>query len=123
MKIRNVISRRHALKRWGRQAAWWKQGGYLLFNDIHNDRRMKYAPGQGVTLFKQGVNRANGLTRDLQFPGAYRVTPDLGTLTLVTDSFVGPNGLAFSPDEKTYINDVRRGQSENCRHTGAGGEE
>lgn len=26
---------------------WWKEGGYLLFSDIHNDRRMKYTPGQG----------------------------------------------------------------------------
>src|SRR5262245_16710464 len=31
---------------------WWKEGGYLLFNDIHNDKRYKYTPGQGVTLFK-----------------------------------------------------------------------
>src|SRR5436853_202897 len=134
---------------------WWKEGGYLLFSDIHNDRRMKYTPGQGVTLFKQGVNRANGLTRDMQgrlvacehdsrrvtrqeldgsitvvannfqgrrlnrpndvivksdgcmyftdpnhnfvpeqwdlhFPGVYRVTPDLGTLAVVSDNFVGP---------------------------------
>jgi len=45
---------------------WWKEGGYLLFSDIHNDRRMKYTPGQGVTVFKEKVNRANGLTRDLQ---------------------------------------------------------
>ena len=27
---------------------WWKEGGYLLFSDIHNNRRMKYTPGQGV---------------------------------------------------------------------------
>ena len=153
---------------------WWKEGGYLLFNDIHNDRRMKYTPGQGVTLVKQGVNRANGLTRDMkgwlvscehdtrrvtreeldggltvvansfqgrrlsrpndvivksdgsiyftdpnhnlvpphwdiQHPGVYRVTPDLGTLTLLFDNFVGPNGLTFSPDESVlYINDIRR---------------
>ena len=153
---------------------WWKEGGYLLFNDIHNDRRHKYTPGQGVTLVKQGVNRANGLTRDLkgrlvscehdsrrvtreeldgsltvvanqfqgkrlsrpndvivksdgcmfftdpnhnlvpeqwdiQLPGVYRVTPDLGTMTLISDNFAGPNGLAFSPDESLlYINDVRR---------------
>ena len=25
---------------------WWKEGGYLLFSDIHNNRRMKYTPGQ-----------------------------------------------------------------------------
>jgi gluconolactonase len=153
---------------------WWKEGGYLLFSDIHNDRRMKYTPGQGVTVFKDKVNRANGLTRDmqgrlvacehetrrvtrleadgsitvianqfqgrrlnrpndvivksdgciyftdpntaivpeqwdLQYAGVYRVTPDLGTMTLLTDSFIAPNGLAFSPDEKLlYINDSRR---------------
>jgi hypothetical protein len=25
---------------------WWQEGGYLLFSDIHNNRRMKYVPGQ-----------------------------------------------------------------------------
>ena len=24
---------------------WWKEGGYLLFSDIHNNRRMKHTPG------------------------------------------------------------------------------
>src|SRR5256885_2598459 len=155
---------------------WWKEGGYLLFSDIHNNRRMKYVPGQGVSLFQEPTNRANGLTRDLQgrlvacehdsrrvtrqeldgsltviansfqgrqlnrpndvvvksdgciyftdpwtsplppeqwdltFAGVYRVTPDLGTLTLLSDDFLLPNGLAFSPDESVlYINDSRRG--------------
>ena len=152
---------------------WWKEGGYLLFSDIHNNRRMKWAPGDGVSVFLEPTNRANGLTRDLQgrliacehdsrrvtrqepdgsitvvannyqgrrlnrpndvvvksdgciyftdpgaptpgldldFSGVYRVTPDLGTLTLLVRDFVVPNGLAFSPDESVlYINDTRRG--------------
>jgi gluconolactonase len=47
---------------------------------------------------------------DLTFSGVYRVTPDLGTLSLLIDDFVLPNGLAFSPDESVlYINDTRRG--------------
>ena len=47
---------------------------------------------------------------DLQYSGVYRVTPDLGTLSLLADDFVLPNGLAFSPDESVlYINDTRRG--------------
>jgi gluconolactonase len=47
---------------------------------------------------------------DLTFSGVYRVTPDLGTLTLLSDDFLLPNGLAFSPDESVlYINDSRRG--------------
>jgi len=154
---------------------WWKEGNYLLFSDIHNNKRMKYEPGKGVSVFFEPTNRANGLTRDLQgrllacehdsrrvtrleldgsltviansfqgrqlnrpndvvvksdgsiyftdpwtspalpnqwdltFSGVYRLTPDLGTLTLLVDDFVIPNGLAFSPDEKTlYIADSRR---------------
>ena len=154
---------------------WWKEGGYLLFSDIHNNKRMKYEPGKSVSLFSEPTNRANGLTRDLQgrlvacehdsrrvtrlepdgsitviansfqgsqlnrpndvvvksdgciyftdpwtspaapeqwdltFSGVYRVSPDLGTLTLLVDNFIIPNGLAFSPDEKLlYVNDSRR---------------
>jgi gluconolactonase len=154
---------------------WWREGNYLLFSDIHNNRRMKYTPGQGVSVFKEQTNRANGLTRDLQgrllacegetrrvirqeldgtttviahsfqgrqlnrpndvvvksdgaiyftdpwtspavpqswdmtFAGVYRVSPDLGSMTLLVDDFIVPNGLAFSPDESVlYINDSRR---------------
>src|SRR5882757_470013 len=155
---------------------WWKEGRYLLFSDIHNNRRMKYEPEKGVSLFQEPTNRANGLTRDLQgrliacehdsrrvtrqerdgsitviansfqgrrlnrpndvivksdgsiyftdpwssplapeqwdlpYSGVYRVTPDLGTITLLLDDMVFPNGLAFSPDESViYIDDFRRG--------------
>jgi gluconolactonase len=154
---------------------WWKEGRYLLFSDIHNNRRMKYAPGGGVSVVLEPTNRANGLTRDLQgrliacehdsrrvtrqeldgsltviansfqgrrlnrpndvvvksdgciyftdpwtsplppeewdltFSGVYRLTPDLGTKSLLVNDFVLPNGLAFSPDESVlYINDTRR---------------
>ena len=46
---------------------------------------------------------------DLGYSGVYRVTPDLGAITLLTGDFTMPNGLAFSPDEKVlYINDARR---------------
>jgi gluconolactonase len=155
---------------------WWKEGGYLLFSDINASRRMKYTRGQGVTVFQEKTNQANGLTRDLQgrliacehetrrvtrqeydgsitviansfqgrrlnrpndvivrsdgsiyftdpwssplapeqwdlpYSGVYRVTPDLGTITLLLDDMVFPNGLAFSPDESViYIDDFRRG--------------
>jgi len=47
---------------------------------------------------------------DLNMIGVFRVTPDFGTVTLLTDDFVFPNGLAFTPDERVlYINDTRRG--------------
>jgi len=48
---------------------------------------------------------------DLQFNGVFRVAPDLGSISLLVDHFVLPNGLAFSPDENVlYINDSRRRQ-------------
>ncbi|MEZ5101105.1 MAG: SMP-30/gluconolactonase/LRE family protein [Thermoleophilia bacterium] len=47
----------------------------------------------------------NPREQDLDFQGVYRIAPD-GTLSLLVDDFVQPNGLCFSPDEKTlYIND------------------
>jgi gluconolactonase len=47
---------------------------------------------------------------DLTFSGVYRITPDLGTMTLLLDDMVFPNGLAFTPDESVlYIDDFRRG--------------
>ena len=155
---------------------WWKEGGYLVFSDIHNNCRMKWSVGRPPTVFHENTNRSNGLTRDLQgrlvaaehysrrvtrtepdgsitviantfqgrqlnrpndvvvksdgsiyftdpwthrrpreqwehtISGVYRVSPDLGTITLLVGDFLTPNGLAFSPDEKIlYINDSRRG--------------
>ena len=35
---------------------WWKEGGYLLFSDIHNNKRMKYEPGKGVSVFLEPVS-------------------------------------------------------------------
>ena len=154
---------------------WWKEGGYLLFSDINASKRMKYTPGQGITVFQEKTNGANGLTRDLQgrllacehetrrvtrqeldgsltviansfqgrrlnrpndvvvksdgaiyftdpwtnplpreqwdltFSGVYRLTPDLGTLTLLVEDFLIPNGITFSPDESVlYVNDSQR---------------
>jgi gluconolactonase len=47
---------------------------------------------------------------DLDFSGVYRVSPDLGTITLLVRDFVVPNGLAFSLDESVlYIDDTSRG--------------
>jgi gluconolactonase len=46
---------------------------------------------------------------DLTFAGVFRISPDRGTLTLLVDDFLTPNGIAFSPDESLlYINDSRR---------------
>jgi len=46
---------------------------------------------------------------DVTISGVYRVSPDLGSMSLIIDDMVRPNGLAFSPDESTlYVADTRR---------------
>src|SRR5215469_14564035 len=156
---------------------WWREGSYLLFRGT-DLRRWKYAPGQGISVFKENTNGANGITRDMQgrlvaceagtrrvvreehdgtitvlassfqgrplnypndvvvksngaiyftdpwtgprvqqppgdvdlsFAGVYRISPDRGTLTLLVNDFLTPNGIAFSPDENVlYVNDSQR---------------
>jgi gluconolactonase len=154
---------------------WMAEGRHLLFNDIHTARRIKYTPGQGVTVAMEKTNEANGITRDLQgrivsaehltrrvtryeadgsvtviansfggkrllrpndvivksdgaiyftdpggplapdqwdvpLGGVYRVSPDLGTMSLIVSDMIRPNGLAFSPDESIlYVGEPRRG--------------
>lgn len=46
--------------------------------------------------------------RELDFCGVYRLSKS-GTLTLLTREALAPNGIAFSPDEKTlYVSDSKR---------------
>jgi len=54
------------------------------------------------------MSNYEGYKADMEQDGCfvYRVSADLGEITVVADDFAKPNGLAFSPDEKTlYIAD------------------
>ena len=97
---------------------WWREGGYLVFSDIHNNRRMKYEPGKGASLLLEPTNRANGLTRDLQGRliacehDSRRVTRQEtdGSITVVANSFQGrqlnrPNDVVVKSDGCIYFTD------------------
>jgi gluconolactonase len=97
---------------------WWKEGGYLLFSDINASKRMKYTPGQGVSVFKEKTNQANGLTRDLQGRliacehETRRVTRQEldGSITVIANSFQGrrlnrPNDVVVKSDGSIYFTD------------------
>ena len=97
---------------------WWREGGYLVFSDIHNNRRMKYEPGKGVSLLLEPTNRANGLTRDLQGRlvacehDSRRVTRQEldGSITVIANSFQGrqlnrPNDVVVKSDGCIYFTD------------------
>jgi gluconolactonase len=47
-------------------------------------------------------NQENDSTREISFQGVYRSTP-AGVVSLVVDSLTRPNGIAFTPDQKTLI--------------------
>ena len=47
---------------------------------------------------------------EIGFNGVYRLDPKTGDVTLLTDALAEPNGIAFSPDEKTlYVSDTGNG--------------
>jgi hypothetical protein len=97
---------------------WLKEGGYLLYSDIHNSRRMKYTPGQGTSVFVEPTDRANGLTRDLQGRllacehDSRRVTRKEAdrSITVLANSFQGrrlnrPNDVVVKSDGSIYFTD------------------
>jgi gluconolactonase len=104
---------------------WWQEGGYLVFSDIGNNRRMQWSPGAGVTLMQEPTNEANGLTRDRQGRLvacehlARRVTrqdPD-GSITVVANNYHGhrlnrPNDVVVKSDGSVYFTDPGLGRVE-----------
>ena len=71
-----------------------KSDGYIYFTD----------PPGGLSIVGMAVE---DLQQYLDFSGVYRLDPNDGALTLVTEDVPGCNGLAFSPDESIlYINDT-----------------
>jgi gluconolactonase len=47
-------------------------------------------------------NQENDSTKEIPFQGVYKVSTS-GAVTLLVDSITRPNGIAFTPDEKTFI--------------------
>ena len=156
--------------RWLEGPVWMADWNCLLFNDIPNDRTMRWSKADGVSVWRAPSNYANGQYRDTggrliscshrgrcvyrteydgqvttlvdshrgkrlnapndvvvksdgtiwfsdplygilndfeggrqtseQKPALYRFDPASGELRVMADDFDGPNGLAFSPDER-----------------------
>lgn len=97
---------------------WFKEGGYLLFSDIHGSRRMRWEPDKGISLDKDGTANANGMTRDRQgrlvvchhFSRCVDRLEADGTITVVADRYRGlklnrPNDVVVKSDGAIYFTD------------------
>ena len=98
--------------RWAEGPVYFRDGGYLLWSDIPNNRIMRWLEEDGhVSVFRNPSNFSNGNTRDRQGRlitcehDARRVTRTEhdGTISVLMDSYQGkplnaPNDGAVHPD-------------------------
>jgi gluconolactonase len=163
--------------RWIEGPVWMGDANCLLFQDLPNDRTMRWTEGVGASVYSSPSNYANGQTRDRQGrliacshrgrclyrteydgqvttlvdrhngkrlnapndvvvksdgsiwftdplygissdyeggrqvseqpPAVYRFDPERGDIRIVAGDFEGPNGIAFSPDERRlYVSET-----------------
>jgi gluconolactonase len=105
--------------RWAEGPVYFRDGGYLLWSDIPNNRIMRWSEDDGhVSVFRTNSNYSNGNTRDREGRlitcehDARRVTrtePD-GTITVLMDNFNGkklnaPNDVVVASDGAVWFTD------------------
>jgi len=105
--------------RWAEGPVYFRDGGYLLWSDIPNNRMMRWLEDDGhVSVFRSPSNYSNGNTRDRQGRlitcehDARRVTRTEydGTITVLIDSFQGkklnaPNDVVVASDDAIWFTD------------------
>jgi gluconolactonase len=105
--------------RWAEGPVYFRDGGYLLWSDIPNNRIMRWLEEDGhVSVFRQPSNYTNGHTRDREGRliscehDARRVTRTEhdGTITVLMDSFNGkklnaPNDVVVASDGAVWFTD------------------
>jgi gluconolactonase len=110
-KERRLIACEHSTRRVTRTE---RDGTLTILADTYRGRRLNspndvVVKSDGTIYF---TDPPYGITPDRQeqpVQGVYRLPLNGGALMLVADDFEKPNGLAFSPDERTlYINDSSR---------------
>lgn len=119
-KIGNAAIERIATGfRWAEGPVYFRDGGYLLWSDIPNNRIMRWQEEDGhVSVFRAPSNFSNGNTRDRQgrlitcehdTRRVTRTEPD-GRITVLIDSFDGkklnaPNDVVVASDGAIWFTD------------------
>lgn len=119
-KVGNAAIERIATgMRWAEGPVYFRDGGYLLWSDIPNNRMMRWLEEDGhVSVFRQPSNYTNGHTRDRQGRlvscehDSRRVTRTEhdGTITVLLDRFDSkplnaPNDAVVSADGAIWFTD------------------
>ena len=108
--------------RWAEGPVWFANHDLLLFSDIPNERLLRYVPGQGVSVFREPSNFANGNTRDREGRlitcehGGRRVTRTEydGSITVLAERYQGkrlnsPNDVVVKSDGSIWFTDPTYG--------------
>ncbi|MCA1367102.1 SMP-30/gluconolactonase/LRE family protein [Bradyrhizobium sp. BRP14] len=108
--------------RWAEGPVWFSDANQLLWSDIPNQRMLRWTPEDGVSVFRQPSNFANGHTRDRQGRliscehGTRRVTRTEidGSITVLAESYQGkrlnsPNDVVVRSDETIWFTDPTYG--------------
>src|SRR5262249_52790759 len=105
--------------RWAEGPVYVRDGGYLLWSDIPNNRIMRWLEDDGhVSVFRANSNYSNGNTRDREgrlitcehdTRRVTRTEPD-GTITVLIDRFEGkrlnaPNDVVVTSDGAVWFTD------------------
>ena len=105
--------------RWAEGPVYFRDGGYLLWSDIPNNRMMRWQEEDGhVSVFRTPSNFSNGNTRDRQgrlvtcehdTRRVTRTEPD-GQITVLMDSYNGkklnaPNDIVVASDDAIWFTD------------------
>ncbi|HKD26640.1 MAG TPA: SMP-30/gluconolactonase/LRE family protein [Xanthobacteraceae bacterium] len=105
--------------RWAEGPVYFRDGGYLLWSDIPNNRIMRWLEEDGhLSVFRANSNYSNGNTRDREGRlitcehDSRRVTRTEhdGTITVLIDSFQGkklnaPNDVVVAADGAIWFTD------------------
>jgi gluconolactonase len=111
---------------WVEGPVWFGDADCLLFSDIPSNRIMRWTPDEGISVYRNPSNYANGHTRDRQGRlvscehGTRRVTrtEHNGLLTVLADGFDGkrlnsPNDVVVKSDDTIWFTDPHYGIGSN----------
>ena len=104
--------------RWAEGPVYFRDGGYLLWSDIPNNRIMRWLENGHVSVYRANSNYSNGNTRDRQgrliscehdTRRVTRTEPD-GKITVLIDTFDGkplnaPNDVVVASDNAIWFTD------------------